>query len=147
MGKAKWYISGLRFSCTKCGNCCTGDPGYVWVTRDEIARISASLGQADGWLKKQHLRRVGLRYSLTEKPNGDCTFLTRRGGTKTCSVYAARPLQCRTWPFWSQNLRSPDTWNGAHVKCPGINTGCRYRFEEIEAIRTQKTWTTETLKR
>ena len=25
-----WYRDGLRFQCTQCGNCCTGDPGVVW---------------------------------------------------------------------------------------------------------------------
>jgi len=75
--KEKWYRNGLRFSCVKCGNCCGGDPGYVWVTKDEIVKIARHLGRADDWLDKKHLRRVGLKYSLTEKPNGDCIFLQR----------------------------------------------------------------------
>ena len=28
-----WYRDGLRFACTRCGACCTGAPGYVWVDR------------------------------------------------------------------------------------------------------------------
>ena len=35
-----WYEDGLRFSCSQCGNCCTGPPGAVWFTDNE--------GQGDG---------------------------------------------------------------------------------------------------
>ena len=31
-----WYADGLRFECTQCGDCCSGEPGYVWVDEDEI---------------------------------------------------------------------------------------------------------------
>ena len=24
-----WYNDGLRFTCTRCGHCCTGEPGFV----------------------------------------------------------------------------------------------------------------------
>ena len=33
---APWYRDGLRFTCTRCGNCCTGAPGYVWVDADAM---------------------------------------------------------------------------------------------------------------
>lgn len=131
----KWYQDGLRFSCTQCGNCCSGAPGYVWVTREEIAKIAAFLGRPDGTLERAQLRRVGLRYSLTEKPGGDCVFLKREGGKSMCSVYPVRPLQCRTWPFWNQNLGKPEDWEHAHEKCPGMNRGKSYTFVQIESIR------------
>ena len=140
MANEKWYRAGLSFTCTLCGNCCGGTPGYVWTTKEEIRRISRFLGRTDGWLEKQHLRRVGVRYSLTEKPNGDCIFLQREKGKTVCFIHAVRPLQCRTWPFWNGILRSSDTWNEAHRKCPGINTGKRHDFAQIESIRTQKEW-------
>ena len=31
-----WYADGLKFSCTGCGNCCTGSAGFTWVSEDEI---------------------------------------------------------------------------------------------------------------
>ena len=136
----EWYRDGLCFRCCQCGNCCTGAPGYVWVTKEEIRRIAEFLGRTDGRLDKKHVRRVRLRYSLTEKQNGDCVFLSRTGGKIDCAIYPVRPLQCRTWPFWRENLVSLDAWNRAHVKCPGMNTGRRFSVEEIEAIRTQKEW-------
>jgi len=140
MSRGKWYQVGLYFECAQCGNCCTGEPGYVWITKEEIRRVSEFLGRTDGWLDPEHLRRVGFRYSLTERKNGDCIFLGRRGDKVGCTIYPVRPLQCRTWPFWSGILRSPDTWNEAHTKCPGMGCGEHYDVERIEAIRKQKTW-------
>ncbi len=138
MARRKWYHEGLSFECTQCGNCCSGDPGYVWATKEEVKRISKFLGRTDGTLGAQHLRRVGFRYSLTEKPDGDCIFLKRDGDRSMCSIYSVRPLQCRTWPFWTQNLRSSNAWNEAHQTCPGMNKGTRYDFVQIESIRTKK---------
>jgi len=138
MAKEKWYQAGLTFECTQCGNCCSGDPGYVWATKAEVAKIAEFLGRTDGRLGKEHLRRVGLRYSLTEKPDGDCIFLKREGGKAMCSIYPVRPTQCRTWPFWNQNLTSLDAWNRAHQICPGMNRGTHYDYVQIETARTQR---------
>lgn len=135
---AKWYAGGLSFSCTQCGNCCSGPPGFVWVTREEIARIARFLGRANGRLDKDHVRRVGLRTSLTEKPDGDCIFLQRREGKAYCGVYDARPVQCRTWPFWNENLRTPADWEAAQEKCPGMGRGTHYGFVAIEELRRRR---------
>ena len=141
MARKKWYKDGLKFACTQCGNCCSGDPGYVWVTRDEIKKISEFLGRDDGWLDKKHLRRVGLRYSLTEKKDGDCIFLSRDGQKVGCSIYPVRPMQCRTWPFWTENLRSKATWTElSETLCPGMNAGKHHDFVQIEITRKQRTW-------
>ena len=132
-----WYKDGLSFTCTQCGNCCTGAPGYVFVSAEEIARISAFLGRIDGSLDRKHLRPIGRRFSLTEdKASGDCCFLVHADGKRMCSIYPVRPLQCRTWPFWDINLESIDDWNAAAVHCPGMNRGKRYDFVQIELRRT-----------
>lgn len=141
MANEKWYHAGLRFECSACGNCCTGAPGYVWVTREEIRRIAQFLGRDDEWLLKSELRRVGFRHSLTEKTNGDCVYLVNTGdGRRTCSIYPVRPLQCRTWPFWSVNLQSPSAWALASEKCPGMNNGQEHDFVAIEQIRLKRSW-------
>jgi len=136
----KWYASGLSFECTQCGNCCSGDPGYVWATKEELSKIAKFLGHEDGKLERQFVRRVGFRHSLTEKPGGDCVFLKREDGKTMCGIYPVRPLQCRTWPFWTANLRSANTWNQIHETCPGINHGAKVDYVQIETRRTQKSW-------
>jgi len=35
-----WYRDGLSFSCTQCGNCCSGPEGYVWVDEEELVQIA-----------------------------------------------------------------------------------------------------------
>ncbi|MCK4660697.1 MAG: YkgJ family cysteine cluster protein [Phycisphaerae bacterium] len=138
MAKEKWYQAGLAFECTQCGACCTGPPGYVWVTRKNIKTIARFLGRADDWLPESHLVRVRFRYSLTERPNGDCIFLKHDGDEVKCSIYSVRPLQCRTWPFWNSNLTSAAAWNHANRICPGINRGVLHDFATIEEMRTRK---------
>lgn len=135
-----WYADGLKFRCTQCGNCCSGAPGYVWVTREEIRRIAEFLGRGDDTLDPTQLRGVGPRWSLTERKNGDCVFLRTEAGKRICGIYPVRPLQCRTWPFWDQNLDSPTDWARASEDCPGINRGPRYSLVQIEVRRTAKCW-------
>lgn len=136
--KKKWYHEGLRFECTQCGNCCSGDPGYVWATKEEIKKIAQFLDEDEHWLGKKHLRRVGFRYSLTEKKDGDCIFLKREDGKSMCAIYPVRPLQCRTWPFWSPNLASGKAWDRIGENCPGLDHGKKYTYVQIEQRRTQK---------
>ena len=133
---APWYAAGLRFTCTHCGNCCSGDPGYVYVTGDEIRKIAASIGCRNGRLSSKHIRKVGPRFSLVEdEETGDCCFLDTKNGKRVCTIYSVRPLQCRTWPFWKINLESADDWCRAAQDCPGINTGKLHDLDEIEVRR------------
>lgn len=136
-GTDVWYAAGLAFECQQSGNCCSGAPGYVWVTKAEIKAIAQFLGLEDGWLTKKHLRRVGIRHSLTEKRGGDCIFLERTGGCTRCTINSVKPRQCRTWPFWDHNLKSPEHWNEAASGCPGMNKGRKYTLVQINTIRTQ----------
>src|SRR5262245_16738584 len=130
-----WYRDGLRFGCTGCGHCCTGAPGYVWVGAGEIDVLARHLGVSKESFGRSYLRRVGDRYSLLERANGDCIFY--REGTG-CTVYAARPRQCRSFPFWPEHLRTRGTWEELKAACPGAGQGRIYPLEEIRLIRRGK---------
>jgi Fe-S-cluster containining protein len=125
-----WYQDGLRFECTRCGACCTGAPGYVWVNAEEVARLAAFRGETVEQFGRQFLRRVGDALSLVEKPGGDCIFWDRAAG---CTVYPARPVQCQTWPFWPENIETPDDWAHVNRVCPGSNRGRLFSVDEIRA--------------
>jgi hypothetical protein len=112
-----WFAKGLRFKCTECGGCCTGGPGYVWIDPEEIEAMAEHLGISIDTFTRSYVRKVGDRYSLTETPQYDCVFL--KG--KKCSLYAARPRQCRTFPWWSYNLESQEAWDEAGKYCEGID--------------------------
>jgi uncharacterized protein len=127
----RWFSRGLRFSCARCGACCTGEPGFVWVSHDEIAALVHALGLPLEEFARRYLRLVRGRVSLKEKPNGDCVFFGRP--EKRCRVYAARPVQCRTYPFWPEILRSPREWEAAGDYCPGIGSGKLWPAEVCEA--------------
>jgi Fe-S-cluster containining protein len=125
-----WYQDGLCFQCTQCGNCCTGAPGVVWVSEDEMVKLAEVTGLSLDELKRRHTRKVGRRASLTERENGDCTFFDSQ--TRRCTVYTARPAQCRTWPFWNSNLESRRAWKETQKECPGAGHGQFFPLEEIE---------------
>jgi uncharacterized protein len=123
-----WYHEGLAFSCTRCGACCTGAPGYVWVSHEEIERLAQFRGETVDQFCAQFVRRVGNNRSLIEKPGGDCIFWDAQAG---CTVYPARPVQCRTWPFWPENVETPEDWTQITQICPGSGRGRHYSAEEI----------------
>jgi uncharacterized protein len=137
-----WYIGGLHFECRQCGDCCSGpEEGFIWITKDEIEMLAKHLGINSDQLRKKYLKRVGLRCSIKEDPKTkDCIFLTGPKGAKGCAIYNFRPMQCRNWPFWQSNLANEYNWNATAMRCPGINRGRLYTFEEIEKLRKQKKW-------
>jgi Fe-S-cluster containining protein len=123
-----WYHDGLRFTCTRCGNCCTGAPGYVWVTPAETAALAEQLGEPVETVRAVYTRQEGRRRSLREKANGDCVFYEHGTG---CTVYAARPTQCRTWPFWASTTETAAAWQQTQTICPGAGRGELIPAEEI----------------
>ena len=140
--KTPWYVGGLHLEGNECGGCCSGPgEGYIWVTKQEIEFIAEHLKITLEELRRKYTRRVGLRTTIIEdSATRDCIFLTDRAGRRSCEIYPVRPTQCRSWPFWPENLKNPSAWNRAAQKCPGINRGRLYSFEEIERIKRCRKW-------
>lgn len=119
MSALPWYKDGLNFKCTGCGGCCTGFPGFVWVTDEEIVKMANKLNLPVEEFCRLYLRDAGGRLSLKEYPKSyDCVFLEDK---KRCSIYDVRPKQCRTFPFWKDCLSSPEAWEETKRHCEGIN--------------------------
>ncbi len=131
--KQPWYHQGLQFKCSQCGDCCTGAPGFVWVNKQEIKNLAKHLKMDEEEFQRQYVMKVGIRKSLKELANGDCILFD--GETRKCTVYECRPRQCRTWPFWDSNLRSPDAWRKTCEVCPGSGKGKLYQLVAIEQQR------------
>jgi hypothetical protein len=132
MADTPWYRNGLRFTCTRCGRCCGGGPGTIRASDNEIAALAAGLGLDEETFRERYTRRLRRgEVSLIEKDNHDCIFYDRKLG---CSVYANRPRQCRTWPFWRANLVSPGHWEEEAEACPGMDVGRLHHAEEIAAL-------------
>ncbi|MGA1224954.1 MAG: YkgJ family cysteine cluster protein [Phycisphaerales bacterium] len=136
--QAPWYAEGLRFECTQCGNCCSGGPGAVWFTPEEAQAMASAVGLPLERFLEVYTRRLGARRSLKELVRDgkhDCVFLDRdsRPGKAICQIYGARPKQCRTWPWWPENLESAAAWElvRRHTPCPGMGAGRTHSLVEI----------------
>ena len=121
----------LYFQCQDgCSNCCKVSGGLVVVIDQEIKPLAKHLGISDDAFLKQYTRNEGKYLSLIDRDREDCIFLKEN----KCTVYTVRPIQCRTFPFWPQNLKSQKRWLLVQDECPGIGTGKAFSKGKIEEI-------------
>ena len=117
------HQSGLRFECQQCSSCCSGGPGYVWLSEADISLLANHLNLSIDIFIQTFCRFVevegGKALSLRERKNYDCIFL--EGGR--CSVYEARPVQCRRYPFWEEIIATEEDWEAEKRYCPGVGRG------------------------
>ncbi len=128
-----WYAGGLRFECQPgCGWCCTRHDGhdFVYLDPEDVWRLALALGLSAAELRRRHTVR-GPGWTALRMAESACPFLD--GGR--CRVHAARPAQCRTFPFWPENLRSPTAWRALRASCPGMGRG---RLWSLAAIRSAR---------
>ncbi|MHA1914132.1 MAG: YkgJ family cysteine cluster protein [Promethearchaeota archaeon] len=133
----------LRFSCTRCGNCCSDKHTLVNITYLDILRIIQGLKlelselleiigfyvfegeQSHLFFKKMVFSPIktekGLAYvGILKNTQGECFFY--EPVKQQCKIYQLRPTLCRTFPF-SYDL---ETQSGifytekAKSYCPGI---------------------------
>ncbi len=130
MPEKSFYENGIRFECSGCGNCCTGAPGYVWITEKDIESMARFLGIREREFLKRYTRKARGRISLIELPDYDCSFFNRKKG---CSIYDVRPPQCRTYPFWPEFLKNKQLFKDGTCECSGIDKGRLWTCEEIKA--------------
>ncbi len=128
-----WYAEGLRFQCTACGKCCVnhGDGyEYVFSNRKERAALARHFGVTLEEFERRWCERIdGVGLSFKSRGDG-CIFL--KAGR--CSVYALRPGQCRSFPFWPELLADEDTWQHDVASfCPGVGQGPLHGLNEIRA--------------
>ncbi|MDR0555003.1 MAG: YkgJ family cysteine cluster protein [Treponema sp.] len=138
MLESPFYTQGLHFSCTRCSVCCRYEPGFVFLSLQDLQALAAALKMSHNGFMETYCRWIPLgegvqRLSLKENARFDCVFW--KDG---CSVYEARPLQCRTFPFWSSNLLSEDAWKTAGRSCPGVGQGRVYDTGHIEDCLKQE---------
>lgn len=133
-----WFEPGLHFECTQCGNCCTGPSGYVWFSEEEALAMADYLKLSVTEFRRRFARRKFGKWTLDEvKRQGkyDCVFLRwDEQGRSLCSIYPVRPTQCKTWPFWPENIDSPRGWADAAKRCPGMRAG-KGNFVPADKIR------------
>lgn len=129
--KKPFLSDGVRFECQGSGKCCTshGEFGFVFVTLEDRRRFAKHLKITTGEFTKKYCTNRNGIWHLNEDPkNPDCLFLKN----KKCSVYYARPTQCRTWPFWPEVMNAK-AWAKEVVSfCPGVGKGELVPYSKIE---------------
>ncbi len=106
-------------ACETCqGRCCTGESGYIYVTKNEIEKISKLLDMDVKIFVDTYLFKKMYKYSIKEvvhENSHECIFYDR--DSNGCKIYDARPLQCKTFPFWDYYKTRVDELK---LECPGI---------------------------
>jgi uncharacterized protein len=130
--KDEWWQQGVRFECQGSGKCCTshGEYGFVFLTLDDRKRFAKFLKISTTTFTKKYCDKTDETWHLKEDPkNPDCMYLKN----KRCTVYEARPEQCRTWPFWPEVMKAKSWKTDVVSFCPGIGKGKVHSGNEIEA--------------
>lgn len=121
----------MQFECQGSGKCCLsrGEFGYVYLTLSDRRRISKALKLSVGEFTRKFCVETDGLYHLKD-PEKDCQFLEKN----RCTIYEARPEQCRTWPFWPENMKARVWKVDVASYCPGVGKGRLISAEEIQRI-------------
>ncbi|MCR5079837.1 MAG: YkgJ family cysteine cluster protein [Treponema sp.] len=123
--------NGLKFKCQRCSACCGKSPGFVFLSKKDLEKLCDFFSMKPAEFVEKYCRWT-VYYegktvlALFEQKNYDCV-LWNNG----CSAYEARPVQCRTYPFWDWMIKSEEMWNECAADCPGMNQGPLHSAEEI----------------
>jgi Fe-S-cluster containining protein len=89
-----------RLDCLKCPALCCRMAGYVRVSRDDIRRLAKHLDISVAEFEKRHIVEVTRKGEKRIKEGfKTCQFLDEN---HMCSVYEARPHDCRGYVCWNQ---------------------------------------------
>ena len=117
------FKDGIKFECQSSGNCCVSRDsyGYVYLSSKDLKKLAKNFNLPIEDFKSKYCQNTEGFLHLKEKISlkGKCIFLKNY----KCTVYKSRPSQCRTWPFWNENM-NPKVWNeDISINCPGIGKG------------------------
>ena len=129
-------LEGLCFTCQQCSLCCRKEPGFVYLSEKDLTNLCHWFNLNSEVFIKKYCRFVPYYdgsevLCLLEKSNYDCIFWDQG-----CTVYKARPIQCRTYPFWDSIIDNIEAWNYESNSCPGINVGKCYSAQEIRGLNS-----------
>ncbi len=129
MSRAK----GLRFECTMCGGCCTsrGEYAHVYLNADEQRALADELSLSLAEFRRQYTFTDEFGWTQLRFDTQACIFLEPE--TNRCTVYGARPTQCRTFPFWRDMVANGAWTADARKLCEGVGSGPLHSPESVEA--------------
>jgi Fe-S-cluster containining protein len=98
----------LKFSCISGCTICCRQPGWVYLTEDDLLNAAKHLGMTPAGFEAKYV----VRTKNTLRFRRPCPFVLETG----CGLHPNKPEQCRTFPYWPEILEDP---NEASY-CPGI---------------------------
>jgi Fe-S-cluster containining protein len=123
----------MRFQCQSgCIRCCE-QKGFVYLTREDIARIASHLGITRAEFKRVYLCGTAPLLRFRKQRHKQCPFLLANG----CSIHEVKPLQCSSFPYWPELLAKASERREAAQYCPGINRGALVNIELARTIASQ----------
>lgn len=137
------------FSCQCCGRCCSGADNEVMVSPEEIEVLMQASGLPffsiaepyPDWMEYPDGTKITFGWVLRRGEGGDCIFLKEN----RCTVYAARPHICRTYPFMLDGdelliseCSAVGCGSGADVEDTVSALLCRRDAEDKEFFATEK---------
>lgn len=122
-----FYKRNFRFKCKRCATfCCKlGGPN---LTEKDARRIKEAGYTTENFLetttKRESNSRLKMRSRLRERDNGSCIFLRFNDKLKIyeCSIYDARPVLCRAYPFHFERIDSNSFMLKFIPCCEGLNS-------------------------
>jgi Fe-S-cluster containining protein len=118
--KPEWWEAGIRFTCLpNCGRCCDEPDGLVYLSREDVIRISSNFGiSIEKWLEKDTRKTHDGRHVLkSTSEKGTCIYINE---DKSCQIHSVKPDQCSAFPFWGENVRDDPSWRKTIEICPGL---------------------------
>ena len=138
------FRRGVRFRCTRCGECCTRLSANLPLSARDVRRISAHLRMSVRSFVAAYglhvVDRVRHRGGVIDIPSielqvpasGTCVFLDSE---RQCAIQAVKPSGCARTPVGEYVAGgSPARWQGALSYWPGIGLGERYPRARIERL-------------
>jgi uncharacterized protein len=125
----------MKFKCQEsCGGKCCVSPNeknFIFLTQEDMQRLEDFLripplefaeGNYFDSTRFAQYKKPKFLWFMRDSVGKACRFL--KAGK--CSVYEARPTQCRTFPFWPEL-----DWEKVRETCPGIGVGEKLTKETI----------------
>ncbi len=119
----------MRFACIPGCTVCCSEPGFVYLTEDDLVHAAAHLGVTPAEFEARYVYRTRHLLRLRKSRGVQCPFLRESG----CALHPDKPTQCLVFPLWPEVI---DDASVAHY-CPGIGRGRVISREQMRRAAEQ----------